>query len=156
DAFGVDVGAFEARVRPRLDGRDHGELRRAVEAPCLDPLDDLGRLDGRGGRDLHRHLLCPVVLEPPYAGTTGQQCLPGRGDIAADGSRHTEAGDNDARGTHLDFTSWIGCGRPGSGRLATVWAATTKPLARMRCASAVLGVLDVGDGVADGLEVLDL
>ena len=58
-------------------GGDHGELARAVETAGLDPLEDLGRLDGDAAADLDGELVDPVVGEVPDAGRAGQHGLPG-------------------------------------------------------------------------------
>ena len=54
EPLGVEVagllGGRQAGVGPGLQRRDHRELRGAVQAAGLDPLEDLGRLDRDRGR----------------------------------------------------------------------------------------------------------
>ena len=87
-------------------GGDHGELRGAVEAAGLDPLEHLGRLDGDAAGDLDRQLVGPVVVEVADAGAAGEQGLPGRGDVTADGGGGAEAGDDDAGRGHVGVRFW--------------------------------------------------
>ncbi len=84
---------------PGLHGRDHRELRGAVQAAGLDPFEDLGGLDGDAAGDLDRHLLGPVVGQAPDTGASGDQGVPGAGHVTADGGGGPEAGDDDSLAT---------------------------------------------------------
>ena len=78
-AVEVVLDLRQARVRPGLHGRDHGELGGAVQAAGLDPLEHLGRLDGDPAGDLDRQVLGPVVVEVADAGPSVDQGVPGVG-----------------------------------------------------------------------------
>ncbi len=105
DALVLEVARLlqdvEARVAPRFHRRDHRELRGAVQAAGLDPLEDLGRLDGHASGDLDRHLLGPVVGQGADAGTSVHERVPGAGDVASDGAGGAEAGHHDSCAAHL-------------------------------------------------------
>ena len=58
-------------VLPGLHSGDNCQLGRAVEPAGLNPLQDLGGIDGRLCRDLHRKLIGPVGFDLVYAGFTG-------------------------------------------------------------------------------------
>ena len=75
---------------------DDGELRAAVEPAGLDPVQDLGRVDRRLCRDLDGQIVGPVGLDPADAGLSGQQALPGAGNVAAERGGGSEPGDDDA------------------------------------------------------------
>ena len=98
---GSTSALVETGVRPGLEGGDQRELAGAVETAGLDPVQDVARLDRDLSRDLGAELLGPLVLERAHSGLAGQQGLPGRGDVAADGGRGPESGDDDSSAAHL-------------------------------------------------------
>jgi hypothetical protein len=94
------AGLGQPGVPPGLHRGDHGELGDPVHPPGLDPLEDLGRLDGGHAGDLHRELLDPVGLDAADAGASVDQGVPGAGDVTTDGAGGPQTGDDDAGATH--------------------------------------------------------
>src|SRR5690606_13448472 len=96
DAETVSVDVVEPGVRPCFARRDQGELCRPVQPPCLYSGEDVGRFDCDPAGDAHRKLLRPVLGQRDDAGPAGEERLPGRRDVASDGRRRAESGDNDS------------------------------------------------------------
>src|SRR3954449_6509962 len=94
--FGLNrCGLPEPGVGPCLPRGDERKLLRPVERAGFDPVQDLGRLDRGYSRDLHRKVRGPVRVEPSYTRPSGQQRVPGAGDVTADRRGGTESGDDD-------------------------------------------------------------
>ncbi len=72
-----------AGVGPGLAGRDHGELRRAVQLAGQRAGQDLAGLDGGARTDPNRQLLGPLLGQGRHTGLTGDQVLPGAGGVGA-------------------------------------------------------------------------
>ncbi len=94
DLLVLTGGTGEARVRPRLAGRDQRELRRAVQLAGERAGQDVSRVDGREGRDPDRQFGETFALKRLDAGTAGHQTFPGRCGIATQRSGCADTGDD--------------------------------------------------------------
>ena len=94
----------EVGVRPRLAGGDDRDLLAAVEAAGLDPLEDLGGLDGelRGDSRPAVRSVDPVLGSRREPAATGQEAVPRGRHVAAERGRRPHPGDDDplAGGAH--------------------------------------------------------
>src|SRR5256885_1202746 len=76
--------SFEPGVGPRLAGGDDRRLLAAVEPARLHAGQHLGRVDRHAGRDAHRQVGRPRVLEGDDAGAPVEQPVPEGVDVATE------------------------------------------------------------------------
>ncbi len=91
----LDLGS--AGIGPRLARRDERELLAPVQAAGLDPVHQAGRVGGGPAGNAGGQLAGPVLGQLRHAAASGQQRVPGRGDVGSHRRDRAEPGDDDVR-----------------------------------------------------------